>query len=88
MDAPKVLDADDLEGFGDLASLASEAGPDGPLRGWWSSDVARTRFRDEDLDLSLAAFRDILAKDSFDVSVFRSSSTARLILLCKGCTRI
>ncbi|KAL5531977.1 FSH3_2 [Sanghuangporus sanghuang] len=66
MDAPKVLGADDLEGFGDLASLATEAGPDGALRGWWSSDVARTRFRHEDLNLSLTAFRDALAKDRFD----------------------
>lgn len=72
MDAPKVLLSEDLEGFGDLASLATEASPKDALRGWWSSDVARTRFNEEDLNLSLDAFRDILAKDHFDVLLFIS----------------
>lgn len=77
-----MLQAADLEGFGETALLAADAAPEDALRGWWSSDVARTRFNEEDLNETLAVLRDILAKDHYDVCVLLFLNGMQLSFSC------
>ncbi|THH08008.1 hypothetical protein EW145_g3000 [Phellinidium pouzarii] len=71
IDAPRVLQAADVEGFGiDITDMA----PEDALRGWWTSDLSRTRLKEDELDESLAFLRDVLAKDHFEVGIASTRS--------------
>ncbi|KAI5123801.1 hypothetical protein M0805_009096 [Coniferiporia weirii] len=85
LDAPKVLQSADFEGFGlDAAPVVTpDAKPEEVLRGWWSSNVERTKYNEDDLDIALAALKDVLAGGHFE-GVFGFSQGAVMGAMLAG----